>query len=385
VSAKVGDTLIAPGRARSIWAANTADAVRQNGHIPVLLGRTNDQPYDIASAQGCNSISRVFSSIYNVPEGIELAIPNARSDFTADDAANWEMRSDYLDELLKNVDVAHIRDGMMARKCFFQSIPFIYEDHNEDYHENISSKDISILRDPLCRGVLAITPTVAKRLEGWGLGDKTFVADSGVNVYSVERDLDRVARCRRFILGHRFSAAAFYGGGLQTERGIDKIFEAARLNPHIHFLLAGGVSRAQNERRDQRNKSDLKNLSVLGFLDQSTVMLFAQSSDVLVFTRAKNDRSQITSPLKVFEYLASGSPLVSYKLKVIENAIGKDAALTFYSGEDGASLSKAINKSLRLRPWRLEGYEQNVRYGMKKSWKAREQRILERLCAGVDA
>src|SRR5688572_8282614 len=296
ICSRVGDEISQPGRARSIWALNTARAVEENGYEAWLLGRSSNLEYDVTKPWGLRSLRRHVEGIYGINATMKFVLSNVALGFVRDFEGEWEFASGFLAETLAQVDYAHVRDPRVLPLCAELGIPFVYEDHNESHHLAIARNEIEALSSGSCKAVVAITPAVGTRLVEMGVSQASIlVEDSGVNLGTASRNVERLLSWRRFLCQESYDAIAFYGGGLQAERGIDQILGAANLLPKVLFVIAGGTERDQESTRSRRSEAACRNVKVCGYLDQATFREIAQAGDVLLFTRMNNDRVEITS------------------------------------------------------------------------------------------
>lgn len=129
---------------------------------------------------------------------------------------------------------------------------------------------------------------------------------------------------------------AGYVGSLYPGRGIDLIVDLARRLPDIDFHVAGGEEADIAHWRDAA--SDVGNLHLHGFLPPRATDAFRMAMDVLLApyqenTTAVAGRHRVTtkfmSPLKVFEYMASGRPIVCSDLPILREVLqdGRNALL----------------------------------------------------------
>lgn len=380
VCARLGDAAARPGRARAIWAANTADALITHGFQPLLIGRSDNRPFDCSTSEGLTALRRYTATLYNVSDQLTLCVPNIEKGFHPDNDGSWEFNSRFLRRLIARAAGAHIRDPRLAALCDKLGVPFIYEDHNEDYHLAASADHLSSLKSRHCRGVVAITEAVRERLIALGVpADKVIVENSGFNRRCTLRNAGEIRRRRQSLLQGMYTSAALYAGGLQDERGIDQILDAASLLPDVRFMIAGGTVPDQELRRKQKDDRSLANVDILGYLPQRDVAVLAHSCDVSIYTRRPCDRTAITSPLKIFEYLACGSPMVAYDMPLLRAIVRSGSAVTFFNEATGEGLAAAIIMSLEKFPWLVGGYSASAASAEYFSWERRQERLMKHL------
>lgn len=125
-----------------------------------------------------------------------------------------------------------------------------------------------------------------------------------------------------------------YFGHLYAGRGMEVIEAMADARPDVLFLVFGGNERDVTVRRRANARS---NLHYMGHVPYPTAQNAMRSMDVLLMPYQKSvsigvaghDTAQWMSPLKMFEYMASGVPLVSSDLPVLREVLedGRNALL----------------------------------------------------------
>ena len=124
-----------------------------------------------------------------------------------------------------------------------------------------------------------------------------------------------------------------YVGHLYAGRGIKLIEGLARSLPGLDFHLAGG--REKDVARWKSQTSELKNIHFHGFLPPSQTHAFRASCDVflapyqkkVIISDGKRDSSAYMSPLKIFEYMASGKAIISSDLPVLREVLDESIAV----------------------------------------------------------
>lgn len=116
---------------------------------------------------------------------------------------------------------------------------------------------------------------------------------------------------------------ALYQGGLQEGKGVDLVLEASKILLDINFILLG---RDNNKIK----KDSLNNILFLNCLPQKEVYRYIKSADlVLLPNTRKLSYWQFTSPLKMFEYMASGVPIIASNLGSIKEILSDKNAIMF--------------------------------------------------------
>lgn len=371
-----GDELVNRGRARALWAASVADAFADLGRRTLLTGRFSDPPLELDQAGAMDAVRRQIANVYGVGRGFLVQVARPPPELNDSDGS-WELEH-FFPPLLQRARLVYCRDPRLAELCVRHGIPFVYEDHNEDYHVAAGTEQIAALNADGCRLIVAITSAVQDRLVSVGVrAEKVVVKDSGVSASSFESKAEAALRWRRFLRAGRYDHLCVYTGGLQPERGIRQILEAAVRLPKSLFVLAGGKEDHLDGVRRMAEALGADNVRLLGYLDRKIVNEVQQAADVLLLTREDSERKMITSPLKLPEYLASRRPVVSYPLPSLTEREKENLPIFEYSPADGEALAQAIVAAINAQPVAPERYEVGVAFAAQREWSARQQRILE--------
>lgn len=169
---------------------------------------------------------------------------------------------------------------------------------------------------------------------------------------------------------------ATYVGSFYQGRGIDLIYFLAKKFKHINFKLYGKV--------DKNYKSNLKNLKIYNFVEYNKVPSILASSDLLlmpyekkVFIRAKNiNTADYCSPLKMFDYLASGKIIISSNLNGISEVIKNGYNGYLVNNFNMSSWEKKINEIIKKtkRNYIIQANALNT--AEKYSWNNRVKKII---------
>ena len=138
---------------------------------------------------------------------------------------------------------------------------------------------------------------------------------------------------------------AVYTGHFFPWKGVDTLVEAARHLPdHWHIVMVGGIEPDLGRIRklalgDQR-------IRVVGHLPVRDAALYLAAADVAVLPNSgKADISaKYTSPLKLFEYLASGTPVVASDVPAVREVVENGHSALLVEPDDPAALVAGIER-----------------------------------------
>lgn len=175
-----------------------------------------------------------------------------------------------------------------------------------------------------------------------------------------------------------------YGGRFSTMaegKGLDMLDKAvsllAQLDPLIHLYLVGGTA---EEFYKIEGRLPLATTTCIPAVPRAQLALYYRAANVLVIPfPAMHHYAYEMSPLKLFEYMASGTPIVTTDLPAIRDVLDEQDAFFCQAGEL-QSLQQALHQALtsadaQVRAERLRG---RVQY---YSWNARAQHILALITA----
>ena len=151
------------------------------------------------------------------------------------------------------------------------------------------------------------------------------ISTSKIKVFSDAADNPSFFLKNKFSKHSKFNVG--YVGHLYHGRGIDLILELAKELPQMFFHIAGGneadISRVRNESKN------LKNVKIYGFITPNNTEKFRQKMNVLLapyqFKVGLDSGSMTTekwmSPLKIFEYMASGRVIICSDIPVLREVL----------------------------------------------------------------
>lgn len=139
-----------------------------------------------------------------------------------------------------------------------------------------------------------------------------------------------------------------YTGGLFAWKGIDTLFEAAQFfsgNEMVYFV--GGTDEDIQRFNAKCQTSNIKNVVIIGRRPHEEIPFWLRAADILVLPNsAKFPESKYeTSPVKLFEYMASGRPIVASDLPSLRDVVD-DSMVWFCEPDNPKALADAIHAVL---------------------------------------
>lgn len=207
------------------------------------------------------------------------------------------------------------------------------------------------------------------------------IAPDGVEESWLETDLDQAEARAALGLSTEMRRIAVYTGGLYDGRGIELIIETARhLGDHL-FLVVGG--RPDDIARYRGLAAGLPNVRFAGFVPPARVRQYLLAADVLLMPHAntvmscgESDIAKFTSPMKMFEYMAAGRPILASTLPVLREVLedGRNALLRPY--DEPAEWVRAL-RDLQCDEGLATGLRRNAREDVRQyTWERRAERVL---------
>jgi len=164
-----------------------------------------------------------------------------------------------------------------------------------------------------------------------------------------------------------------YVGVLSERTDLDLLEKTARDLPFCRIRLVGPMTRAVE--RERKRLRYIPNLDWKGRVHHSEVPALLRESDVLFLPHKRSTLSLSMDPLKLYEYLTTGLPVVATPVPPCE-----DYSKLIYMAE-GKAFSKKIEDALEeyQRPDAESLWSQRIQEARLHGWETRIEEILDRL------
>ena len=172
-----------------------------------------------------------------------------------------------------------------------------------------------------------------------------------------------------------------YVGSLIPNRGVDTLIAAAQVLKELDFTIIGGVGEDLSKMKLYKEKNGLSNVNLLGFKSQEDLPLFYQEADILVLpmTGKEVHTTKYSSPNKLFEYMASGKPIIASDLISIKEILKNNESILLFKPDNAKDLINKI-KLLSSDPDLMIKLAKNSKNLAKRySWHNRVEKIQQHI------
>jgi len=187
----------------------------------------------------------------------------------------------------------------------------------------------------------------------------------------------------RSALGLKSGFTAGYTGHFYSGRGMGLMLDLAKVLPEINFLWVGGEPADVTLWENRIRTAGVGNITLTGFVDNAILPKYQAAAEVLLMPYGKviegsggGNSAEIASPMKMFEYMAAGRPILSSDLPVIHEVLDEDMAV-FCPPEDLSAWKNKLS-ALQDDPAQRERLGQAARSAVKAyTWRARAENALK--------
>jgi len=197
------------------------------------------------------------------------------------------------------------------------------------------------------KGVITITQGLKNDLIKKGVSkDRIMVVPDGVDLNKFDINISK-KEAREKVKLPLDKKIVLYVGHLYKWKGAHILAEAAKMmNNDIKVVFVGGTDKDMLEFK--KKYGSIENIEIKGHISYSSIPFWMKSADVLVLPNsAKKDISEKwTSPMKMFEYMASKRPIVASDIPSIREILNKNNAV-LVEPDNPKTLAEGINSILK--------------------------------------
>lgn len=173
-----------------------------------------------------------------------------------------------------------------------------------------------------------------------------------------------------------------YFGHLYQGRGFKLIEKLAKKNSNTLFVIYGGM---ENDISNLKKRNIAKNLIFMGYVENKMTPYLMTNMDILLMPYEKNvylsknstNTANFMSPMKMFEYMSSGKPIISSDHKVLKEIL-IDKYNCLMVDNDIENWNKSISKILSNSQFAIFlGKNAKKNLEEKYTWLGRSENIIK--------
>jgi len=172
---------------------------------------------------------------------------------------------------------------------------------------------------------------------------------------------------------------AMYIGSLYPDREIENILEAALEIPSLNFYIVGGPEIYKQYYQEMADRMGLKNVKFFGYISHSKVPELLMVADYLLGLWSKKVPTiDYCSPLKIFEYMASGKLVIAHGFKTIKEVLIDEQNALLVNPDRKNDLALVLKKALTTNTDSLREKSKKLVYE-EYTWEKRAKHIIDYL------
>jgi glycosyltransferase involved in cell wall biosynthesis len=267
--------------------------------------------------------------------------------------------------------IVHTRDWNFVKAAIQQGIPAIYEHH----HHEQKQFEPEVVAHPLFQIAITVADPVRDSMIAHGMpSDKVVKLHNGFSQLFFSRHPQQSSTWRQKFTTEQRPHLVVYSGALQAFKGVDLLLEVAQILPNVQFVFAGGDALQVKTYQDQAKH--LQNVTFLGYLPHDQLAGLLQSADILAHPHGSGAAATFTSPLKFFEYMAAGMPIVATEIPPLIEFKPSGVVAAWCEPDRPQQFAEGIQRSLETYPRKPEGYSTGIDFVRQFSWENRIAKIM---------
>lgn len=276
-----------------------------------------------------------------------------------------------------------VREPMLAWWLGFRNLPTVFEIHHDYSIGGIENPFIRpACRRPSIKSVVAVTEHMRDDLiRLFGVPrEKTLALPNGVNLQRFSNGCAREVARQQLGLASE-ARVIVYTGQPNKEKGVDVLVRAAALLKNVTAVIVGGDAAEKDRLRQLRQETGAENVILVDHVPPADVTLYLTAANVLVMPHSAKviESAKYTCPLKLFEYMAAGVPIVASDLPSVREVIRHGENAWLVKPDDPYALAQGIHSILDNHDVAHKLARQATRDVQSYTWERRASEIVARM------
>ena len=259
--------------------------------------------------------------------------------------------------------------------------PIIYEMHELPMFRGAMGR-LQKVALHICEKIVTISAFQKKSLEKMGFHEDGLAVIPDAADERTIRELGDKEELREKLQLPKDKIIVTYSGQLSEWKRPEFILQAAQYlkNENVVFLFLGGARKDLERLREHAERLNISDRVILkGYVKPPEVASYLKASDMLVHYSASTGGMASLSPLKIFEYMLSGKPLLAPDYPYIKEIIQDRVNGFLYKHDDSRSLAELIEKIAEMSEEEMRSITARAQSTARReyTYEARAKKILE--------
>ena len=247
-----------------------------------------------------------------------------------------------------------------------------------EVHEGVTPRELNYLKQ--LSGIVVISNALKLHLIDSGISENNIVvAQSSADLDTYINNAKSKNELREMLSLPKDKSIVLYSGHLYKDRGIEGLIESVSyLDEDIKLVIVGGLEQDINRVKGIVSNKGLNSQVILvGKKPASSIPHYQMSADVLVMPYStKWELQEWSSPMKMFEYMASKTPIVASDFPTVREMLDEGNSVPV-KPDDPQQLAEGIKRCLNEKSFSASISEKAFEDVKQFTWKNRAKKILE--------
>jgi glycosyltransferase involved in cell wall biosynthesis len=236
-----------------------------------------------------------------------------------------------------------------------------------------------MLKKPRLKAIIAHSELSEEVMKtGSRLDEKIVTIHNGCDEDLMLAQMDQVEARKR--LGIKNKKTVVYTGHLGVDKGVQCLLEIARQTPEVQYLLVGFQNKKEQQRLEVlEDKQGIGNVSIYPWVSPKELGTFLYAADLTIIPPVAKPFliGRTGLPLKVFDYLASGRPIIAPDVEYLKPILSHGHNAWLVPSDDPHGAAESIRQLYLMENKRKEISKNGKNTALRFTWNKRAERLLE--------
>ncbi|MDA7569926.1 glycosyltransferase [Flavobacteriaceae bacterium] len=164
---------------------------------------------------------------------------------------------------------------------------------------------------------------------------KILVAQDGVNLLEFKNLREKKINSKKLKI--------VYTGSFFIWKGTDFLIKCAKIDHHNDYILVGGSQDEIKRLKKSFDLSKINNLKLLPKTNRIGLKKYIKMADILVLPNLNIEKNKWTSPIKLFEYMASKRLIMASDISAFDGVLNQNNCILYKPNSPDDFINKLRN------------------------------------------